>query len=47
MVALHRVFRLLQTDPDARVLLTTFSELLARELRSKLKVLSGERAGPQ
>lgn len=45
VVALHRVFRLLQMDPDARVLLTTFSEPLARELRSKLKVLFGERAG--
>jgi len=45
VVALHRVFRLLQANPDARVLLTTFSEPLARELRSKLKVLFGERAG--
>lgn len=43
VVALHRVFRTLQADPDARVLLTTFSEPLARELRSKLRVLLGER----
>lgn len=45
VVALHRVYRLLQTDTDARVLLTTFSEPLARSLREKLKLLFGERPG--
>lgn len=44
VVALHRVFRLLREVPDARVLLTTFSEPLARSLRDKLKILFGERA---
>jgi mRNA-degrading endonuclease RelE of RelBE toxin-antitoxin system len=45
VVALHRVYRLLRADPDARVLLTTFSEPLARSLRDKLKILFGERPG--
>lgn len=45
VVALHRVFRLLQGDPDGRVLLATFSEPLARSLKSKLKLLLGERPG--
>lgn len=45
VVALHRVYRLLQTDLDARVLLTTFSEPLARSLTEKLKLLFGERPG--
>jgi mRNA-degrading endonuclease RelE of RelBE toxin-antitoxin system len=45
VVALHRVFRTLQNDPNNRVLLTTFSEPLARALRGKLKVLFGERQG--
>ncbi len=45
VVALHRVFRLLQAEPDASVLLTTFSDPLARSLRGKLKVLSGDRQG--
>lgn len=45
VVALHRVYRLLRADPDARVLLTTFSEPLARSLRDKLRTLFGERPG--
>jgi mRNA-degrading endonuclease RelE of RelBE toxin-antitoxin system len=45
VVALHRVLRLLQGDTDGQVLLTTFSDPLARSLRGKLKVLFGERPG--
>lgn len=45
VVALHRVLRLLQSDPDAKVLLATFSDPLARSLRGKLKMLFGERQG--
>jgi len=41
IVALHRAVNLARKDPDARVLLTTFSELLANALRNKLKVLAG------
>src|SRR5690606_29538358 len=44
-VALHRVLRLLQSNPEARVLLTTFSEPLSRALAAKLKLLVGERPG--
>ena len=44
VVALHRVMRILRGDPDARVLLTTFSDPLADALARKLKVLLGERA---
>ena len=36
IVALHRAVHLAQTHPDARVLLTTFSETLANALRVKL-----------
>jgi superfamily I DNA/RNA helicase len=43
IVALHRAVFLAQTNPDARVLLTTFSEILANALRTKLKrLISGE-----
>ena len=45
VVALHRVHRMLHGDPDARVLLTTFSEPLARSLRGKLKLLLGDGPG--
>ena len=45
VVALHRVFRLLQSDPDARLLLTTFSDPLARALRKKLALLVSDRPG--
>lgn len=42
VVALHRVRHLLQSSGDgSRVLLTTFSEPLARELLGKLRVLLG------
>jgi hypothetical protein len=40
-VALHRAVRVVREDPDARVLLTTFSEPLANALRWNLKVLAG------
>ncbi|AKI02678.1 DNA helicase [Hoeflea sp. IMCC20628] len=39
VVALHRVARILKDDPEARVLLTTFSEPLAIALKRKLGVL--------
>lgn len=44
VVALHRVMRILRLYPDARVLLTTFSDPLAAALQRKLAVLSGGRA---
>jgi hypothetical protein len=43
VVALHRVMRILRLHPDARVLLTTFSNPLADALKRKLVVLSGGR----
>lgn len=43
VVALHRVMRVLRLNPDARVLLTTFSDPLADALERKLAVLSGGR----
>lgn len=39
IVALHRAVFLAQKNPNARVLLTTFSEILANALRSKLRRL--------
>ena len=39
IVALHRAVHLARANPDARVLLTTFSEPLANALRTKLRVL--------
>jgi hypothetical protein len=39
IVALHRAVFLTRNNPDARVLLTTFSDPLANALRSKLKIL--------
>ncbi|HHJ19283.1 MAG TPA: DNA helicase [Gammaproteobacteria bacterium] len=39
IVALHRAVFLARSYPDARVLLTTFSELLANSLRTKLRRL--------
>ena len=39
VVALHRVAHLAKTNPDARVLLTTFSDTLANQLQTKLRVL--------
>jgi superfamily I DNA/RNA helicase/mRNA-degrading endonuclease RelE of RelBE toxin-antitoxin system len=43
IVALHRAVHLARTHPDARVLLTTFSDTLANALHTKLKrLLSNE-----
>jgi len=43
IVALHRAVHLARSNPDARVLLTTFSSALANALRQKLAILvSGE-----
>ena len=39
IVALHRAAHLARTHPDARVLLTTFSDTLANALRTKLRRL--------
>eukprot|EP01037_Dinobryon_pediforme_P019876 gene19876-20379_t len=41
VVALHRAVRAVRQDPNARVLLTTFSEPLANSLRVKLPILAG------
>ena len=41
IVALHRAVFLVRSNPDARVLLTTFSETLANALRTKLRRLLG------
>jgi hypothetical protein len=41
IVALHRVVILARANPDARVLLTTFSETLANALRTQLRRLVG------
>ncbi|MCF6211958.1 MAG: UvrD-helicase domain-containing protein [Gammaproteobacteria bacterium] len=42
IVALHRAACLARNNPDARVLLTTFSDILANALRDKLKRLISE-----
>ena len=39
VVALHRAAHLVRFNPDAHVLLTTFSDALANQLQTKLKVL--------
>jgi superfamily I DNA and RNA helicase len=39
IVALHRAVHLARSNPDTRLLLTTFSETLANLLRSKLRLL--------
>ena len=39
IVALHRAVRLARENPDARILLTTFSDTLANALRAKLRIL--------
>ena len=39
IVALHRAVHLARKNPDARVLLTTFSETLANVLRDRLRIL--------
>lgn len=41
IVALHRAVLLARTNPDARILLATFSETLANALRTKLRRLIG------
>jgi len=41
IVALHRVVHLARKNPDARLLLTTFSEPLSNALRTKLRHLIG------
>ena len=41
IVALHRAVHLARAHPEARVLLATFSETLARALRTKLRRLAG------
>ena len=41
IVALHRAVHLARTHPEARVLLTTFSDTLANALHTKLKRLVG------
>jgi hypothetical protein len=41
IVALHRAVFLARTNPDSRVLLTTFSETLSNALRAKLRRLIG------
>lgn len=43
IVALHRAVHLAQTNASARVLLTTFSDVLAKALNNKLRVLIGSR----
>jgi len=39
VVAIHRAVHLARANPDARVLLTTFSDALANSLRAKLRLL--------
>lgn len=41
VVALHRAVSLARRHPDSRVLLTTYSEVLANALRIKLAILAG------
>lgn len=43
IVAMHRAAHLVRTDPDARVLLTTFSDTLANALRTKVWRLIGDK----
>lgn len=45
VVALHRAGHLARTHPEARVLLTTFSDALANALRVKLGRLAGSTSG--
>jgi AAA domain/UvrD-like helicase C-terminal domain len=45
VVALHRVMRILKHDRNARVLLTTFSDPLAKALQRKLHVLAADWPG--
>ncbi len=43
IVALHRAVHLARADPEARVLLTTFSDTLANALRPRLRLLIGNK----
>jgi hypothetical protein len=43
IVALHRAMYLAEAHPTSRVLLTTFSEVLANALRTKLRLLIGKK----
>ena len=45
VVALHRAARLLNSETDVKLLLTTFSLPLANELEKKLEILTGEDTG--
>lgn len=45
VVALHRAARILRGDPEARLLLATFSEPLAGALQAKLALLLGDDPG--
>lgn len=45
VVALHRAARLARSSPNARVLLTTFSDPLAAALEQKVGILAGPDAG--
>lgn len=42
VVAIHRAVRLARADPDARILLATFSDPLAEALKRKLTILAPE-----
>jgi hypothetical protein len=44
VVALHRAARILRNEPDAKVLLTTFSSPLANALEQKVNVLTNAKA---
>lgn len=44
VVALHRATRLARENPDAKILLTTFSEPLANALQRNLKMLAASRS---
>lgn len=43
VVALHRAVHLARTNPNSRILLTTFSDALANALKPKLRRLMGKR----
>jgi superfamily I DNA and RNA helicase len=43
IVALHRAMYLAESYPTSRVLLTTFSDVLANALRTKLRLLIGNK----
>jgi superfamily I DNA/RNA helicase len=47
ILALHRAAALARANPDARVLLTTFSDILANALRAKLRHLVREEHEPR